>query len=40
MFITNDKAADGAVEYAVLSRQGGGGACIARTKMVILVGVF
>ena len=40
MFVQADKAGDGAVSYAVLSRQGGGGACIAMTKMCILVGVF
>ena len=39
MFVKGDKTDDG-VEFCVLSRQGGGGACIAKTKMTLLVGVF
>ena len=31
---------DNGVKYAVLSRQGGGGACIAKTGKAILVGVW
>ena len=31
---------EGGVKYAVLSRQGGGGACIAQTAQAVLVGVW
>ena len=38
MYITGGEE-DG-VKYAVLSRQGGGGACVALTKQTLLVGVW
>ena len=38
MFLNSGSAKD--VNYVVLSRQGGGGACAAVTKKAILVGVW
>ena len=38
MFLRNDEK-DG-VKFVVLSRQGGGGACVAMTKQTLLVGVW
>ena len=39
MFLRADKSSDG-VAFATLSRQGGGGACVAKTDKVLLVGVW
>ena len=38
MFMVNHE--DNGVKYCVLSRQGGGGACVAKTAKAILVGVW
>ena len=38
MFLTNGE--DSGVKYAVLTRQGGGGACVAKTGKALLVGVW
>lgn len=38
MFLRNDEK-DG-VKFVVLSRAGGGGACVAKTKQALLVGVW
>ena len=39
MFLRNDETSEG-VKFAILSRSGGGGACIALTKQAVLVGVW
>ena len=39
MFLRSDKTSEG-VGFATLSRQGGGGACIAKTDKALLVGVW
>ena len=39
MFLRADTSSDG-VKYAVLSRQGGGGACVAKTDKALIVGVW
>ena len=39
MFLRNDKSANG-VPFAILSKQGGGGACVAKTDKALLVGVW
>ena len=39
MFIRSDKSSEG-VEFCILSKQGGGGACIAKTDKALLVGVW
>ena len=38
MFLTSSKMED--VKYVVLSRQGGGGACVALTGKALIVGVY
>ena len=39
MFIRADKTSEG-VEFAILGRQGGGGACVAKGDKVLVVGVW
>ena len=39
MFLRSDKTSEG-VPFCILSRQGGGGACIAKTDKALLVGVW
>ena len=39
MFLRNDKTSDG-VEFCILSKTGGGGACVARSEKALCVGVW
>ena len=39
MFIRNDKSSEG-VSFACMGRQGGGGACVAKTDKALIVGVW
>ena len=39
MFLRNDVSKSG-IKFCVLSRAGGGGACVAKTNKALLVGVW
>ena len=38
MFVTSGVEKE--VKYCVLTRQGGGGACVAKTRQAVLVGIY